>query len=93
MAETLFLQIQMLIFRPERPDRSAEKVSDIAERLFLIVCLKMHKVLCCQQWQRGLKACAVDSEVIACCDIQANYPTMLICGLLEISMPALAPAL
>ena len=88
-----FLQIQMLIFRPERPDRSAEKVSDIAERLFLIVCLKMHKVLCCQQWQRGLKACAVDSEVIACCDIPTNYPTMLICGLLEISMPALASAL
>lgn len=83
----------MLIFRPERPDRRAEKVSDIAERLFLIVCLKMHKVLCCQQWQRGLKACAVDSEVIACYDIKTNYPTMLICGLLEISMPALASAL
>ena len=43
--------------------------------------------------QRGLKACAVDSEVIACCDIQTNYPAMLICGLLEISMPALASAL
>lgn len=104
MAETLFLQIQMLIFRPERLDRSAEKFSNIAERLFLIVCwkqafllkranLKMHKVLCCQQWQRGLKACAVDSEAIACCDIPTNYPTMLICGLLEISMPALASAL
>ena len=78
-----FLQIQMLIFRPERPDRSAEKVSDIAERLFLIVCLKMHKVLCCQQWQRGLKACAVDSEVIACYDIQTQlsyYVDMLLAG-------------
>ena len=98
-----FLQIQMLIFRPERPDRSAEKFSDIAERLFLIVCwkqafllkranLKMHKVLCCQQWPRGLKARAVDSKAIACYDIPTNYPTMLICGLLQINMPALSDA-
>lgn len=103
MAETLFLQIQMLIFRPERLDRSAEKFSNIAERLFLIVCwkqafllkranLKMHKVLCCQQWPRGLKARAVDSKAIACYDISTNYHTMLICGLLQINMPALSDA-
>lgn len=52
----------------------------------------MHKVLCCQQWPRGLKARAVDSKAIACYDISTNYHTMLICGLLQINMPALSDA-